>query len=196
MDIIFKKELAKCVGVSGAIVVEWLKEEVRKSQLNNSYFFVGRHWVYTSVDKMKKHFGFWSTAQMRGILEKLVKKNYIDSGNFNSIKIDMTKCYTLCESLYELEIGPIKKEPVFQKQQTGELDSVDFPNYEDIKRKHYVTILKGYGHSEDEIVVAELFLKETMPHIENTLQYLSMDKMRVKQTLLSKQIRDELKEVA
>lgn len=56
----------------------------------------GKRWTYQSVrDMKKKTFTFWSIATINRTINNLLKKGYLIEGNYNKIKYDRTRWFTL-----------------------------------------------------------------------------------------------------
>jgi len=83
--------LAKEIGLNEAIMLQqihfWIEKKKHKKD--------GRYWVYNTYDEWQEQFPFWSKATIRRSITSLEKKNLIITGNFNKLKIDNTKWYTI-----------------------------------------------------------------------------------------------------
>src|SRR5690625_418421 len=83
--------LAEEIGLNEAIVLQqihfWLSK--RKNYIDN------RFWVYNSYDGWAEQFPFWSKSTIIRILRRLEENGFIVTGNFNKIKIDNTKWYSI-----------------------------------------------------------------------------------------------------
>lgn len=97
MDMHFKTEIAKEIGVNNAIVFENFVYWIRKNKANNKHLYDGEYWTYNSLDAFTKLFDFWSTRQIRTILDNLRKSDYIKIGNYNKKGYDRTLWYTFTE---------------------------------------------------------------------------------------------------
>ena len=70
----------------------------------------GRYWVYTTYDSWCEQFPFWSKSTVVRTFNKLEKEGLIESKNYNKMKIDQTKWYTInYEKLDELSSVQLKK---------------------------------------------------------------------------------------
>lgn len=89
--------LAMAIGLNEAIFLQqlhyWLVTSPHKKEDYN--------WVYNSYEKWHSQFPFWSIKTIQRIIWKLEKEEYLISNNFNSLKIDRTKWYTINYSKLE-----------------------------------------------------------------------------------------------
>lgn len=97
MDIHFKNEIAKIMGVNGAIVFENFVYWIRKNKVNDRHFYDGEYWTYNKIEAFGNIFDFWSTRQIRTILDNLRKDGYLKTGNYNKKGYDRTLWYTFTE---------------------------------------------------------------------------------------------------
>jgi len=91
----FNVEVAKKLGVNCAIMLQNLEFWTKHNEANDLNFFDGRYWTYNSVKAFAAIFPFWTTKQVRTILEKLEKNGYIVSGCYNKAYYDKTKWYSV-----------------------------------------------------------------------------------------------------
>lgn len=83
--------LAKEIGLNEAIVLQQIHYWVQK-QIN---FEDGRYWVYNSYEEWMKQFPFWSLSTVKRIFRSLEDSELILSNNFNKLRIDKTKWYSV-----------------------------------------------------------------------------------------------------
>lgn len=114
-------ELAIKIGLNEAIVLQqihyWL--EINKKAGKNHY--EGRYWVYNTYEGWQEQFPWWSVSTIKRILISL-QKGYekkeglhkytipplLISGNFNRLRIDQTKWYTInYENLEKISNFPL-----------------------------------------------------------------------------------------
>lgn len=83
--------LAKEIGLNEAIILQqihfWLQ--------TNYHIKEGQRWIYNSYTQWQEQFPFWSIKTIQRTILSLEKKSIIKSGNFNKLKIDRTKWYTI-----------------------------------------------------------------------------------------------------
>jgi hypothetical protein len=89
--------LAKEVGLNEAIFLQQLHYWLQESQ----HLHDGHKWVYNTYEQWQEQFPFWSISTVRRIVAKLEKTGYIVSSQFNKLKIDHTKWYTIDYSKLE-----------------------------------------------------------------------------------------------
>lgn len=92
--------LAQKVGLNESIILQQLHYWLQKSDKEID----GKKWVYATYEQLHEQFPFWSIATIRRIIANLEKQNYILTANYNHMKIDKTKWYSINYSKIE-EIG-------------------------------------------------------------------------------------------
>ena len=97
MKYMFDVELAKKYGLEEAIFLENLIFWVIRNRANQINYFDGRTWTYNSVRAFNVLFPFWTTKQMRRVLDSLLKQGVIVKGNYNKNPYDRTLWYALAE---------------------------------------------------------------------------------------------------
>lgn len=103
--------LAEKIGLNEAIVLQqvhfWISKKLHYKE--------GRYWVYNTYDEWLEQFPFWSKSTMRRIFGRLIDRGLIITDNFNKMKIDQTKWYSInYENLQEL--SKVDKPSVHNKQ--------------------------------------------------------------------------------
>lgn len=83
--------LAKEIGLNEAIMLQQIHFWVSKRKNYKD----GEYWVYNSYDSWANQFPFWSRSTIIRILKKLEERELIKVGNYNRLKIDNTKWYTI-----------------------------------------------------------------------------------------------------
>lgn len=85
-------DLAVKIGLNEAIIIQqihyWLKKESAKS-------IKGSKWIYNSYPQWQEQFPFWSIDTIKRSIHGLEKIGVLRSGNFNKVKMDKTKWYTI-----------------------------------------------------------------------------------------------------
>jgi hypothetical protein len=89
----FDTEIAEKYGVGEAIIIQNLIFWIKKNKANGSNFYDGRTWTYNSLRAWKELFPFWNVGQIRRLLENLIEKGIILTGNYNSTQHDRTLWY-------------------------------------------------------------------------------------------------------
>ena len=83
--------LATKIGLNEAIVLQQIHYWLESS----AHVFEKKRWIYNSYPKWQKQFPFWSIATIKRIILKLERLEILQSGNFNKLKADRTKWYTI-----------------------------------------------------------------------------------------------------
>ena len=83
--------LAYAIGLNEAIVLQqihfWISKEI--------HLYDGKYWVYNTYDGWCEQFPFWSKSTVIRTFNKLEKDGLIVTGNYNKMKADQTKWYTI-----------------------------------------------------------------------------------------------------
>jgi len=107
--LIILPELARKIGLNEAIVLQQINYWLADSK----HIYEGRKWVYNSYTEWQKQFPFWSINTIRRAISKLEKSGLVISGNFNKMKLDNTKWYTINHD----EVDKVDTEPLNQDGQ-------------------------------------------------------------------------------
>lgn len=94
-------ELADAIGLNEAIVLQQVHYWIENNKKERRNFHRGRCWVYNSYRKWNENFPFWSERTIKKIFLDLEKQGLLISGNFNKLKIDRTKWYTIDYDAFE-----------------------------------------------------------------------------------------------
>lgn len=85
--LIFFPSLALAIGVDKAIIVQQLQCLVENTK--------GTKWICNSYKDLQKQFPFWSISHIRRMINDLEINGILISRNFNKVKSDRTKWYTI-----------------------------------------------------------------------------------------------------
>ena len=95
-------ELACCIGLNEAIILQqvhyWL--EVNKAAKRN--FRDGHYWVYNSYREWQVQFPWWGERTVKRIFTALETMGLLVTGNYNALKLDRTKWYSINYEALEL----------------------------------------------------------------------------------------------
>lgn len=94
MTLYFNTDIAKDVGLTAAVIYEYIIEGVSHSMTRREYSHQGVYWTRQSVAEIALFLPFFSEKQIRSSLNKLVSTGYLKSGCFNKDLTDRTKWYT------------------------------------------------------------------------------------------------------
>ena len=87
---VIDEQIAVKYGVNEALMISCLKFWIEKNCANDSNYYDGRYWTYNSIKALTKLFPFWSTKQIRNILQRLRDEGVIIVGNYNNSQYDRT----------------------------------------------------------------------------------------------------------
>lgn len=104
----FVPELAAVIGLNEAIVLNQIHYWIEKNRGDEMHYRDGRTWTFNTYKEWQEQFPFWGTATIVRTFEKLEKNGFIISGNFNKMKYDRTKWYSVNydkvnEVLYQID---------------------------------------------------------------------------------------------
>lgn len=89
--LIILPSLATRIGLNESVVLQQVHFWISKEQ----NFKNGRYWVYNTYEEWAEQFPFWSESTVRRTFNKLEKDGLLISDNFNKLKIDRTKWYSI-----------------------------------------------------------------------------------------------------
>lgn len=98
----FDSEIAKMYGVNEAIFINNIYFWINHNVANNKHFHDGRFWTYNTKKAFTELFPFWTYAQVKNIIKKLVEKDVLLTANFNENTWDKTAWYSLSENIIEM----------------------------------------------------------------------------------------------
>lgn len=108
--LIILPSLAKLIGLNEAIVLQQLHYWICHNADKNRNFKDGHYWTYNSYKEWEKEFPFWSSSTIKRTFTSLEKQNLVISANYNKLKIDKTKWYTIDYKAY----GQLTGQPMGQ----------------------------------------------------------------------------------
>jgi hypothetical protein len=94
MNYMFDINIAKEFGVNEAIMINNFIFWISKNKANNKNMHDGRTWTFNSKRAFKQLFPFWSDSQIKTVLNNLIKKGVLITGNYNKIAYDRTLWYS------------------------------------------------------------------------------------------------------
>lgn len=126
--------LATKIGLSEAIILQqvhyWI-EINKKKKLN---YFEGRYWTFNSIKEWNKFFPFFGEKTVRRVFGELEKKGILLTGNFNKLRMDRTKWYTIdYEKLSEYinnNLDSLEECTEENENSDGQNDQMQFPKKE------------------------------------------------------------------
>ena len=97
MEHLFNVETAKRYGVNAAVMIRHFQFWIIKNKSNNRHFHDGRTWSYCSVKAFTGIFPYWSTRQVRVIIDKLVGEGVLLKGTYSPKGYDRTTWYAFAD---------------------------------------------------------------------------------------------------
>jgi len=88
---------AKKYGVDEAIMISNFQYWLKKNWANDKHKHDGRTWTYNSVSAFEKMFPYWTSKQIRRILESLVSQDVLVRGEYNKSVYDRTSWYAFAD---------------------------------------------------------------------------------------------------
>lgn len=83
--------LAKLIGLNESIILQQVHYWLKRS----SHTKLNQKWVYFTYDELMEQIPFLSKSTIQRTILKLERNGYLSSQNFNKLKIDKTKWYTI-----------------------------------------------------------------------------------------------------
>jgi hypothetical protein len=94
--------LAMKIGLREAVILQ----EIHFSLTQSPHFIERRRWIYNTYKDWQKHFPFWSEMTIKRSILNLEKQGILLSANWNALKMDKTKWYTIdYEKIAQLELS-------------------------------------------------------------------------------------------
>jgi uncharacterized phage protein (TIGR02220 family) len=114
--------LAMKIGLREAIILQQINYWLTKK---GAHVIEGRRWTYDTYKEWQKQFPFWSETTIKRSFLNLEKQGLLISGNWNALKMDKTKWYTInYEKLELLELSLFEPSKVSPEQSLGETNEV------------------------------------------------------------------------
>lgn len=97
----FEVDIAIDYGVETAIIVANMDFWLSKNKSNNTHFYDGKYWTYNSIRAFSLLFPYYTEAQIRKYIDKMVEVGILIKGNYNENKYDQTRWYTFADDFVE-----------------------------------------------------------------------------------------------
>ena len=91
----FDTEIACKYGVNAAVIFNHISFWIEKNAANNSNYYDGEYWTYSSIKGFKEIFCYMTENQIRTALKKLTDNDVLIIGNYNKLAYDRTLWYAL-----------------------------------------------------------------------------------------------------
>ena len=93
----FDPTCAVAIGLSKAVLMHNIMFWIKTNSSNNRNLHDGRYWMYNSADAFQEFHPYWNGQQIKRMLKQLEDDGWLVSGNYNSVKYDRTKWYSLSD---------------------------------------------------------------------------------------------------
>lgn len=93
----FNVELAQKYGILESILLQNIYFWIEKNRVNNKHFYNGKYWTYNSKKAFSELFPYATERQIRYALEKLIKMDILETGNYNKNTFDKTLWYAFTD---------------------------------------------------------------------------------------------------
>lgn len=126
--------LAVKMGLNESVVLQQIHYWLQTS----SHVIEGRKWIYNSYKEWQKQMPFWSATTLKRIIRSLEEQGFLISANWNKLKMDKTKWYTIdYQRLESLEEGPVASDTTWSTQvQAG---SIPIPGPTQVQAELFAT---------------------------------------------------------
>nr|WP_302597790.1 DnaD domain protein [uncultured Cellulosilyticum sp.] len=87
--------LATYIGLNEAIVLQQVHYWIEINKAKDLNFYEDKYWTYNSMKEWGKSFPFYGDKTLKRIFNNLEKLGILKTGNFNKLRMDRTKWYTI-----------------------------------------------------------------------------------------------------
>lgn len=110
--LLIRKELVRVLGdLNEAVILNQLYFWMEINRKAGKNYYDDRYWVFNTYQTWKEtDFDFWSTDTIRRTLTRLENKGIVLTANYNKLKIDKTKWYTIDYKKFQELIDEYEKE--------------------------------------------------------------------------------------
>ena len=136
MSFSFDPQLAIKYGVSEAIMIEHFRYWIKHNRANKINQKLGSTWTYKTVEAFRDTYEFWSTGQIRRILNSLITQGVLKAQRLGKFWTDRTLWYAFVDEKQFLDLQGAKSDDPFVPITTQEADAITEkldPNYQPIK---------------------------------------------------------------
>lgn len=129
MQFNFNSKIAELFGVNEAIFIQNIFFWINHSAANKKHYYKDKFWTYNTKDAFVKLFPFWTYAQVKNIIKKLVQHQVLFIGNFNENSWDKTSWYALDDEMifFLRNGGNINKNALAKiSQSNGEISPIEW----------------------------------------------------------------------
>ena len=124
----FDLTIATKFGINIATFLDNIAYWTVKNIANERHFYDGLYWTYNSIKAFNQLFPYWSTRQLRTIIEQCVEYELLTEGNYNIAGYDHTKWYALTQKGLDLfRISPEPRAQTDLSELTNRFVRIDKP---------------------------------------------------------------------
>ena len=116
--LVLQRELVCLVGINEAVILQQIHYWCETNRKAGRNFHDGRYWTYNTFDQWAEEFPWLSKRHIQNLFAKLEKNGYLISGNYNQIKMDRTKWYTINYDKIK-QNQPLRKNFVMQDEDSS-----------------------------------------------------------------------------
>lgn len=116
--LVLQRELVCMVGINEAVILQQIHYWCEVNRKAGRNFHDGRYWTYNTFDQWSDEFPWLSKRHIQNLFAKLEKDGYLISGNYNQMKMDRTKWYTLDYDKIK-QNQPLRKNFVMQDEDSS-----------------------------------------------------------------------------
>lgn len=123
--ILFLPKLAEMLGSSDrALLLQQIHYWIERSEK----YYDGHKWIYNTIADWHKQFNWISERKIRTILKYLEDQGILLTGNYNKLKMDRTKWYTIDYNQLANLANAFGKSCQMQKEKSAECKRKNLPN--------------------------------------------------------------------
>ena len=125
--------LATKIGLNEAIVLQQVHYWIEINRTKQTNFYEDSFWTYNSMKEWNKSFPFFGEKTLNRIFKSLEKLGILKTGNFNKLRMDRTKWYTIDYSKLESYINELEtneNECLEEANANGQVDQMHLPEKE------------------------------------------------------------------
>lgn len=169
--------LAEKIGLNEAIMLQqihfWLTRKPHEKD--------GRQWIYNTYAEWATQFPFWSESTIKRTIRSLEKKGLIITGNYNKVKIDKTKWYTIDYEKLERMTSPSGQNDLSSGSKwshgTGQNDPTNTRDYTENTTDIYIYDIFDYWNSKG-IIKHRSINQQMKSHIKARLKEYTVDELK------------------
>ena len=169
--------LAEKIGLNEAIMLQQIHFWITRKPHEKD----GRQWIYNTYAEWATQFPFWSESTIKRTIRSLEKKGLIITGNYNKVKIDKTKWYTIDYEKLERMTSPSGQNDLSSGSKwshgTGQNDPTNTRDYTENTTDIYIYDIFDYWNSKG-IIKHRSINQQMKSHIKARLKEYTVDELK------------------